>query len=52
MKEEQPALQESVRATIPSRNPPEERADIAVFLVSRCAYWVTGECVLVDRAQH
>ena len=53
-KEEQPEFYESVRATVPSGRlgTPEEVADVAVFLVSRRAHWVTGECVSVDGAQH
>jgi len=31
---------------------PDEMADVAVFLVSRRAHWVTGECVSFDGAQH
>jgi NAD(P)-dependent dehydrogenase (short-subunit alcohol dehydrogenase family) len=31
---------------------PEEVADVAVFLVSERASWVTGECIRVDGGQH
>ncbi len=54
IKEDQPAFYESVRATIPAGRlgTPEEVADVAVFLASSRANWVTGECVSVDGAQH
>lgn len=53
-KEGEPEFYESVRATIPSGRlgTPEEVADVAVFLASPRAQWVTGECVSVDGAQH
>jgi 3-oxoacyl-[acyl-carrier protein] reductase len=31
---------------------PEEVADVAVFLLSNRARWVTGECICVDGGQH
>ena len=31
---------------------PEEVADLATYLVSPRASWVTGECVVVDGGQH
>lgn len=51
---EQPELYESVKASIPAGRlgTPEEIADVAVFLASPRARWVTGECVSVDGAQH
>lgn len=54
MKEHQPQLYESVRASIPWGRlaTPEEVADVAVYLVSRRASWVVGECVSVDGGQH
>lgn len=54
MKEQQPQLYESVRASIPWGRlaTPEEVADVAVYLVSRRASWVVGECVSVDGGQH
>lgn len=53
-KKEQPEFYESVRAPVPSGRlgTPDEVADVAVFLVSRRAHWVTGERVSVDGAQH
>jgi 3-oxoacyl-[acyl-carrier protein] reductase len=54
VKDSQPEVYESVRASIPSGRlgTPEEVADVAVFLVSPRAAWVTGECVSVDGGQH
>jgi 3-oxoacyl-[acyl-carrier protein] reductase len=54
VKEHQPRLYDSVRASIPWGRlaTPEEVADVAVFLVSRRAGWVVGECVSVDGGQH
>lgn len=54
VKDEQPQLYEGVRASIPwgRLGTPEEVADVAVFLVSRRAKWVVGECVSVDGGQH
>ncbi len=53
-KESEAELYETVRAEIPSGRlgRPEEVADVAVFLASPRANWVTGECVSVDGAQH
>ena len=50
----QPPMYEAVWASIPSGRlaTPEEIADVAVFLVSRRAQWVVGECVSVDGGQH
>lgn len=49
-----PELYESVRRSIPwgRLGTPEEIADVALFLVSRRARWITGECVSVDGGQH
>lgn len=54
VKEHQPELYESVRASIPSgrMGTPEELANVAVFLVSPRSSWVVGECVSVDGGQH
>ncbi len=54
VKESQPELYESARASIPAGRlgSPEEVADVAVFLASPRASWVTGECVSVDGSQH
>jgi 3-oxoacyl-[acyl-carrier protein] reductase len=54
VKETQPQLYESVRASIPWGRlaTAEEVADVAVFLVSARANWVVGECVSVDGGQH
>ena len=54
IKEAQPEVYESVRASIPwgRLGTPEEVADVAVFLVSPRAAWVAGECLSVDGAQH
>jgi NAD(P)-dependent dehydrogenase (short-subunit alcohol dehydrogenase family) len=51
---QQPQLYEAVRASIPGGRlaTPEEIADVAVFLVSRRAGWVAGECISVDGGQH
>lgn len=54
IKEQQPEVYEGVRSAIPAGRlgTPEEVADVAVFLVSPRASWVSGECVSVDGAQH
>lgn len=54
VKEHQPELYESVRASIPWGRlaTPEEVADVAVFLVSQRSSWIVGECVSVDGGQH
>jgi NAD(P)-dependent dehydrogenase (short-subunit alcohol dehydrogenase family) len=54
MKEQQPEVYAGVRSAIPAGRlaTPKEVADVAVFLVSPRASWVSGECVSVDGAQH
>lgn len=54
VKQHDPGVYDSVQASIPwgRLGSPEEVADVAVFLVSPRATWVTGECVSVDGAQH
>ncbi len=54
IKEEQPEVYDSVRASIPwgRLGTPEEVADVAVFLVSPRAAWVVGECLSIDGGQH
>ncbi|MBT8461715.1 MAG: SDR family oxidoreductase [Gemmatimonadetes bacterium] len=54
VKEQEPELYEGVKASIPAGRlgTLDEIADVAVFLVSARAGWVTGECVSVDGAQH
>lgn len=54
IKETQPEIYEMARTGIPSGRlgTPEEVADVAVFLASSRANWVTGECISVDGAQH
>jgi 3-oxoacyl-[acyl-carrier protein] reductase len=50
----EPGLYERVRGSIPwgRMGTPEEVADVAVYLVSPRAGWVTGECIAVDGGQH
>lgn len=50
----QPELYERVRGSIPAGRMarPEEVADVAVFICSPRAGWLTGECIAVDGGQH
>jgi len=54
VREKNPTLYEAVRDAIPwgRYGTPEEVADVACYLVSARAGWVTGECVAVDGGQH
>ncbi|MDP1571680.1 MAG: SDR family NAD(P)-dependent oxidoreductase [Vicinamibacterales bacterium] len=54
VRRENPQMYEMVRGSIPwgRMGTPEEVADLAVYLVSPRAGWVTGECVAVDGGQH
>jgi 3-oxoacyl-[acyl-carrier protein] reductase len=54
VRQHQPELYAVVRGLIPSGRygTPEEVADVATYLVSPRASWVTGECVVVDGGQH
>ena len=54
VREQNPKLYEMVKGSIPwgRYGTPEEVADLACYLVSARASWVTGECVAVDGAQH
>ena len=54
VKEHQPEMYEMVRSSIPwgRLGTAEEIADVAVFLVSPRAGWITGECISVDGGQH
>ena len=49
-----PELYGAVLKTIPwgRMGKPEEVADVVAFLVSERASWVTGDCIIVDGAQH
>lgn len=53
-RQHEPAFYESVRSSIPwgRLGTPEEVANVAVFLLSPKAAWITGECVSVDGGQH
>jgi 3-oxoacyl-[acyl-carrier protein] reductase len=44
----------AIRSSIPAGRlgTLDEIADVAVFLVSNGARWVTGECLAVDGGQH
>lgn len=54
MKASQPDIYEMARSSIPAGRlgSPEEVADVAVFLASSRANWITGECISVDGGQH
>jgi 3-oxoacyl-[acyl-carrier protein] reductase len=54
VKQHQPGLYQRVCSAIPTgrMGTPEEVADVAVFLCSPRAGWITGECVAVDGGQH
>ena len=54
MKQNDPRLYGQVLGSIPAGRlgTPEEIADVAVFLCSPRAGWVTGECVAADGGQH
>lgn len=54
VKQHQPGLYQRVCSAIPAgrMGTPEEVADVAVFLCSPRAGWITGECVAVDGGQH
>jgi 3-oxoacyl-[acyl-carrier protein] reductase len=54
VKKTQPPLYEAIRSSIPAGRlgTLDEIADVAVFLVSNGARWVTGECLAVDGGQH
>jgi 3-oxoacyl-[acyl-carrier protein] reductase len=49
-----PSYYEAALKSIPSgrMGTPEEVADVAVFLVSERASWITGDCISVDGGQH
>jgi 3-oxoacyl-[acyl-carrier protein] reductase len=53
-KEHNPEFYESVRSSIPFARlgTPDEVANVAAFVVSSCASWVTGTCISVDGGQH
>lgn len=54
VKQHQPGLYQRVCSAIPAgrMGTPGEVADVAVFLCSPRAGWITGECVAVDGGQH
>jgi 3-oxoacyl-[acyl-carrier protein] reductase len=54
VKESNRALYDTVVGTIPwgRFGTPEEVADVAVFMCSKRANWVTGACLSIDGAQH
>ena len=54
LKEQNPPMYKYVQSTIPAgrMGTAEEVANVAVFLASSRASWVTGSCVSVDGSQH
>ena len=54
LKEAEPEMYEMVRSGIPfgRLGSPEEVADVAVFLSSPRANWITAECISIDGGQH
>jgi len=54
MKNNEPQLYNMACSMIPAGRlgTPEEVADVAVFVSSERANWITGECISIDGAQH
>lgn len=54
VRQHEPGVYERVRSSIPAGRlgTPQEIADVAVFMCSPRAGWMTGECVAVDGGQH
>jgi 3-oxoacyl-[acyl-carrier protein] reductase len=52
-KQNNPALYEGIKASIPSGRlgTPEEVANLALFLASDAASWVTGQTIAADGGQ-
>jgi 3-oxoacyl-[acyl-carrier protein] reductase len=53
VQKENPALYARILSSIPSGRfgSPEEVAQVALFLASDCASWVTGQTLVVDGGQ-